>query len=281
MAGIEDFEGRTALITGAADGIGAGLAGALIAAGARVMVSDIAADRLEAMADRLGCERAVCDVTDEAATRELVESAWAALGSVDLLCANAGVLVPGSLLDIDRRDFDFGFGVNVWGILHAVRPQARKLREKQRTGTFLLTGSEHSLANPRYLRPVPLHVYNMTKHAVLSIGESLRAELGPEGHGVSVLCPGPVESGLDRNSTAARPQEFGDPKPVDFGKVDPGVMESLGELYMSADEAAQIALRGLRAGAFIIPTHVFQREDIEARYREAIEGIDLLEESGA
>ncbi len=277
MAGIKNFAGKTALITGGADGIGAGLAGAVKAAGAQVFIADIDADRLAATASRLGCESAVCDVTDEAAVEDLVESAWAALGSVDLLCANAGVLIPGSLLEIDRRDFDFGFGVNVWGIIHVVRPQVRKLREKGRTGHFLLTGSEHSLANPAYLRPLPLHIYNMTKHSVLSIGESLRAELGPEGHGVSVLCPGPVESGLSQNSTKVRPDAFGDPKPVDFGKLDPGVMENLGDEYIKAEDAARIALRGIAAGAFIIPTHAFQRDDVDARYQETIAGFAFLE----
>ncbi len=276
MAGLPGFDGKTALVTGAADGIGAGLARMLISVGAKVFLADIDGERLASTADGLGCEWAVCDVTDADAVEELVESAWARLGSVDLLCANAGVLIPGSLLEIDRRDFDFGFGVNVWGIIHAVRPQVRKLREKGRAGYFLLTGSEHSLANPTYLRPLPLHIYNMTKHAVLSIGESLRAELGPEGHGVSVLCPGPVESGLNRNSTAARPEVFGDPKAVDFSKVDPDVMAGLGDSYMSADEAAAIALRGVAAEAFIIPTHAFQREDVDARYRETIAGFDLL-----
>lgn len=276
MTEEHDLKARTALVTGAADGIGAALAERLVSAGAQVFLADIDGERLKATANRLECDYAVCDVTDEAAVEELVESAWAALGSVDLLCANAGVLIPGSLLEIDRRDFDFGFGVNVWGILHAVRPQVRKLREKSRAGHFLLTGSEHSLANPAYLRPLPLHLYNMTKHAVLSIGESLRAELGPEGHGVSVLCPGPVESGLNRNSTAARPEAFGDPKTVDFSKLDPAVMAGLGDSYIAADQAASIALRGVAAGAFIIPTHAFQRDDVDARYRETVEGFGLL-----
>lgn len=277
MAGIESFEGRTALVTGAADGIGAALAGALQAAGAKVFLADINEEKLEATAERLGCESAVCDVTDEAAVEEVVESAWAALGSVDLVCANAGVIVAGSLLEVDRRDFDFGFGVNVLGILHVVRPQVRKLRERGRQGAFLLTGSEHSLSLPAYLRPVPMHIYTMTKHAVLAIGESLRAELGPDGHEVSVLCPGPVTSGLMENSTAARPEALGDPKAVDFTKVDPEAVKGLMDEYLSADQAAATALRGLRAGAFIIPTHAFQRADIEARYQEAIAGFDLIE----
>jgi NAD(P)-dependent dehydrogenase (short-subunit alcohol dehydrogenase family) len=276
MAGIQDFDGRTALVTGGADGIGAALAKALVDAGAKVFLVDINEEKLATTAERLGCESAVCDVADEVAVEEAVESAWAALGSVDLLCANAGVIVAGSLLEVDRTDFDFGFGVNVLGILHAIRPQVRKLRESGRTGSFLLTGSEHSLSLPSYLRPVPLHVYTMTKHAVLAIGEALRAELGPEGHGVSVLCPGPVTSGLAENSTAARPEALGDPKAIDMSRADPEVLRELTATYIPAEQAAATALRGLRKGVFIIPTHAFQRDDVEARYRDAIAGFALI-----
>lgn len=277
MAGIDDLGGKTALVTGGADGIGAALAEAIQAAGGQVFLADIHEEKLEATAERLGCERAICDVTDEAAAEAVVDQAWEALGSVDLLCANAGVIVAGSILEVPRKEFDFGFGVNVHGILHVVRPQVRRLRASGRVGHFLLTGSEHSLALPAYLRPVPLHVYTMTKHSVLAIGEALRAELGAEGHGVSVLCPGPVQSGLAENTTAARPESLGDPLPIDFSNVDPDAVKDLMAAYISADQAAKIALRGLRAGAFIIPTHAFQRDDVEERYRETVAGFELLE----
>ena len=207
----------------------------------------------------------------------MVAQAWEQLGSVDVLCANAGVVARGSILEISREEFDFGFGVNVHGILHAIRPQAQRLRDSGRVGQFLLTGSEHSLSLPAYLRPVPMHAYTLTKHAVLAIGEGLRAELGPEGHGVSVLCPGPVESGLAENSTAARPESMGDPPPLDFSKMDPEAMKEIMSAYIPARRAAEIALHGLGAGAFIIPTHAFQREDVEARYRETLAGFDLLD----
>lgn len=276
MNKIDRFEGKTALITGAADGIGAALAEALIGAGARVFASDIDAEKLKQTAARIGAESAPCDVSDEAAVAELVERAWFEIGPIDLLCANAGVIVPGSILQASREDAEYIFGVNVWGIVHACKPYARKLRESGRPGYFLLTGSEHSLSNPSYLREAPLHLYNMTKHAVLSIGESLRAELGPEGIGVSVLCPGPVESGLAGNSEAQRPRRYGPQAALDFSKVDPSALEDLGSLYISAADAARIALNGIRAGAFLIPTHAFEKEDVDARYAEAVAGFELL-----
>lgn len=273
----QDWTGKAALITGAASGIGAALGETLVARGASVLLSDIDSKNLEATASRIGAASAVCDVSDDAAVDELVEHAWSELGSLDLLCANAGVIVPGSLLEISRKDLDFIFGVNVWGVVHACRAYARKLRENDRAGYMLLTGSEHSLSNPSYLRAAPLHAYNMTKHAVLSIGESMRAELGGEGVGVSVLCPGPVESGLAENSESQRPTRFGPQPAMDLSRIDPAEMKNLGDAYVPASRAAEIALRGIEAGAFIIPTHAFEREDVDARYEETVAGFALLD----
>ncbi len=274
---MTDFEGKTALITGAADGIGAALAEALLEAGARVFLSDINEAKLEETASRLKSPNAACDVSDAKAVDAAVEAAWTELGGVDLLCANAGVIVPGSLLDSSDEDARFIFGVNVWGVVNACRSQALRLRASERTGHILLTGSEHSLSSPEYLREMPLHLYNMTKHSVLSIGESMRAELAGNGVGVSVLCPGPVMSGLNENSEQARPDELGEQPELNISRLDPATLSGLGDLYLSAADAAAIALRGIRAGAFVIPTHAFQRKDVDARYKEVVAGFDLLE----
>lgn len=277
MTKINDFEGKSALITGAADGIGAAMAEGLVRAGARVFASDIDGEKLKATATRIGAGYTRCDVSDEAAVADLVDQAWSEIGPIDLLCANAGVIVPGSILDASREDAEYIFGVNVWGVVNACKPFVRKLRESGRGGSILLTGSEHSLSNPSYLRAAPLHLYNMTKHSVLSIGESLRAELEAENVAVSVLCPGPVESGLTANSERQRPERFGAQADVDFSKVDPSAIKNLGSLYMSAERAAEIALAGVRAGAFIIPTHAFEKDDVDARYAETVAGFELLE----
>jgi len=277
MQSLDAFRGKAALVTGAADGIGLALAEALVQAGARVFMSDIAEEKLSENAARIGAASAACDVSDAEAIARLVDRAWAEIGPIDLLCANAGVLVPGSVLDASPRDIDWIFSVNVWGIVNACRPFVRKLRESRRAGHILMTGSEHSLSSPRYLRSVPLHLYNMTKHAVLSLAESLRAELEPDHVGVSILCPGPVVSGLAENSGAFRPSRFGGPTQVEIRGIDAADARKIAALYMPASRAAEIALKGLQAGAFVIPTHAFEKDDVDARHREIAAGFDLLD----
>jgi len=277
MQRLDDLRGKGALVTGAADGIGLALAEALARAGARVFMSDVAAEKLAAAAARIGARSAPCDVSDEPAVARLVERAWSEGGPIDLLSANAGVLVTGSVLEASREEIEWIFGVNVWGIVHACRPFVRKLREHRRGGHILMTGSEHSLSSPRLLRSLPLHLYNMTKHAVLSLGESLRAELGPEGVGVSVLCPGPVASGLAANSAAQRPARFGGPTKPEVPAIGAAEARELAALTLPAARAAEIALRGLAAGAFVIPTHRIERDDVDARYRELAQGFELLD----
>lgn len=278
MSGFDRLDDKAVLVTGAADGIGLALSKACAAAGARVFLTDIAEEKLEKRAAELQAPCAACDVTDADAVAAVVDRAWDSVGPIDLLCANAGVFKAGSLLDASQDDFDWIFGVNVWGVLNATRPFVAKLREAGRGGHVLMTGSEHSLSTPRYLRAVPLQIYNMTKHSVLSMGDSLRIELEPEGIGVSVLCPGPVESGLSENSGAFRPERFGGPTSVeiDVSALPPETAKGLGDLYIPAERAAAIALAGIAKGLFVIPTHPFVREDAEARHRDILRGFEAL-----
>jgi NAD(P)-dependent dehydrogenase (short-subunit alcohol dehydrogenase family) len=269
-----DFAGRNALITGGADGIGLALGTALRAAGARVFLADVAAEKLARNAARIGAASAVCDVTDADAVERMLERAWSELGPIDLLCANAGVVMQGSLLDARREDLDWIFAVNVWGILNACRAYVRRLRESRRRGHILMTGSETSLSYPAFTHALPIHAYVMSKHCVLGMADALRVELAPEGVGVSVLCPGPVATGLGENSDAARPARFG--RSARAPALGAEAAQTMAALGRSPERVAALALEGLRRGLFVIPTHPHIRADASARFAEIERGFEVL-----
>jgi len=271
---FQNLEGMNVLITGGADGIGLALAEIFRAGGAQLFLIDVSEHKLAHEAARIGAAHAACDVTDPEALERTVRRAWQEIGPLDLLCANAGVVSQGSLLDVSQAELDWLFGVNVWGILNAVRPFVRQLREARRAGHVLMTGSETSLSYPAFTHSMPIHAYVMSKHCVLAMADSLRVELAPEGIGVSVLCPGPVSTALGANSGRLRAARFGSEPGLPGGAA-----KAMGELGRTPAQVAMTALEGLRRGLFIIPTHPHIRADAARRHDEIERGFRIIAES--
>ena len=276
MLDFEEMQGRGVIVTGGASGIGFALAKAFRDFGAKVFLTDVEGERLKARAGHLSAAHEVCDVTNAAQVEEVFKRAWEELGSIDLLCSNAGVISPGPLLEASRDEINWQFDVNVWGVLSTCRVFVDLLRSADREGHILMTGSETSLSNPSYLRGFGSDVYNMTKHSVLSMADVLRRELESDGIGISVLCPGAVATGLMENSSGLRPsgevvREVAQPRPEGSGAMD-----LMAERLRQPDEVAAIAVEGLRQGLFVIPTHPHTREDVQERYDEIQRGLRSL-----
>ena len=271
------LDDKRVFVTGAADGIGAALARALRAAGARVFLSDVAEERLRETATALDAPSVACDVRNPTSLARVVERAWRELGGLDLVCANAGVVVQGPLLEASREELDFIFGINVWGALDTCRPFVRLLRENKKPGHILLTGSEAALSYPELIRDMQIGAYLMTKHSVLAMADGLRADLRGEGIGVSVLCPGPVATNLSQHSSALRAGRGGaTPAAAPTAGLSPEAQARIGALSVPPDQIAARALEGLSRGLFVIPTHPHIAADVEARYDEIRAGLDAL-----
>jgi short-subunit dehydrogenase len=139
-------------------------------------------------------------------------------------------------------------------VLDTVRAYVRHVRSAKSGGHLLLTGSENSVAIPPFARRMGLGLYGITKHAVLHMGDTLRYELQSDGIGVSVLLPGPVATQI-LSSNRNRPETHGGPKEglgLDLSLLD---MEMPMTPQISPEAAARIAVEGLRAERFLIPTH--------------------------
>jgi NAD(P)-dependent dehydrogenase (short-subunit alcohol dehydrogenase family) len=189
-----DFTGKTAVITGAASGIGLGLAREGARRGLRLILADRDAAALAAAADGIDGAIAVpTDVTDAAAVAALADRAFAEFGRVDLLFNNAGIMATGFTWEIDPKRWDASLAVNVGGVLNGLRAFVPRMIDQGGPSRIVNTASVGGFSPSPLMSP-----YSATKFAVVAITEALKAELDMLGApvGVSLLAPGPVRSAI-------------------------------------------------------------------------------------
>lgn len=213
---METFGGRTAVVTGAASGIGLGMCHRFSREGMNVVMADIEADRLAEAAEALGKEGAggvlavPTDVSDASELERLAVQTAEAFGTVHVLCNNAGVLLPNRpIWQNDLDDWKWLMGVNLWGVVHGLQAFLPGMIEAGEEGHVVNTASAAGLF------PIPgIAPYCAAKHAVTVVTEVLDLDLRKAGSrvGVSLLCPGPVASDI---AHAARNRPGWKPRPGD------------------------------------------------------------------
>ena len=269
---MKDFAGKTAFVTGAAQGIGLGICRALAKAGANLAMADIAADALEAA--RAGLERdgaqAVAlplDVSDFAAFERAAAAAAARFGKLHILVNNAGVAAPPKPVSaIALEEWNWLIGVNLYGVIHGVRAVLPLLRQHGEAGHVVNTASIAGLQ----VRPGRgTGGYAATKYAVVAFSESLEQELAGSAIGVSVLCPAAVNTAIYL-AGRRRPQRFGGP----FEPPPPGPNHIALADGLAPDAVGERVLEAIRGGEFFIFTHEEPRGWIEARHRRLIDAFD-------
>ena len=242
-----EFKGKTAVVTGAASGIGRSLSSAFAQRGMNVVMADIEADSLASARKEvvaLGCEAidVRTDVTQEEQVFALADAAWDRFGAVHVICNNAGVLIRGDTLDAERKDWEWILAVNLWGVIHGVRAFVPRMRDSGEEGHIVNTASEAGhFAGDGY------GVYNTSKFAVTGLTESLARDLRNTRIGVSMLCPGQVETGIFTNTN--RPSDFR--KRIDDVPMDRRVAENV----MDPGEVAAKVVTGIEEGALYIFSH--------------------------
>ena len=190
-------QGRVAVVTGGASGIGYALAAAAASRGLPVVLSDVRADALDAAAGRLresgaAVTTVVADVSQPADIDRLARTAFA-LGSVQLVCSNAGIVVAGRAWELTAADWERVMGVNFMATVHLARAFVPRLIEAGQPARLLVTGSMASVTARPGISP-----YVAAKHALLGLCESLNRELADTGadFGVTLLLPGKVATGM-------------------------------------------------------------------------------------
>jgi len=211
---MQDLSGKTAIVTGAASGIGLGIATALAESGANVVMADIQKDAVEQAAHRLsGTNKRVMpvriDVTLEQSVVDALAEAEREFGKLHIACNNAGVPMHGTkVVDVPPGDWQFVMGVNIWGIIHGIRHFVPAILRHGEEGHVVNTASVAGFQNRRGTNQGP---YSMSKYAALSLSEALAHELDGTKVGVSVLCPGPINTNIARGARN-RPDHMGGPQ---------------------------------------------------------------------
>jgi NAD(P)-dependent dehydrogenase (short-subunit alcohol dehydrogenase family) len=266
---IGSFEGKTAFVTGAASGIGLALARALAGQRTRVMLADIEEGALDAALRELkdsgaDARAVVCDVSDRASVARAAEATFAAFGKVHVVCNNAGVGIGGPVESIAEADWDWLIGVNFMGAVHGIQAFLPHMKAHREGGHVVNTASLAGLHGPAGIAP-----YNATKAGVISLTETLGAELAGTDIGVSVLCTAFVRTRI-ATSARNRPPRFG-------AAADEPANPQMAALVDAGLDPAYVAervLAGIRSNDLYILTHPELRDVVAGRFDQILAAFD-------
>ena len=277
---MKHFKGRVAVITGAASGLGREFADRAAELGMKLVLADVQADALERATDELlgqGVEvlSMVCDVSKGAHVQELADAAIARFHGIHLVFNNAGVGSGGLVWENTEADWEWVLGVNLWGVIHGVRVFTHAMLECARRdpdfeGHIVNTASMAGLLNAP-----AMGVYNVSKHAVVSLSETLYHDLELVGApiGASVLCPYFVPTGIHQ-SHRNRPEELKpDARPTASQMAAQALTSKAVESgKVSASDVARITFDAVREGRFYIYSHPQALGGVRERMEAIVEG---------
>jgi NAD(P)-dependent dehydrogenase (short-subunit alcohol dehydrogenase family) len=250
---VQDLNGKVAVVTGGASGIGNALARALASEGARVVIGDVEKPALDAAVGVLKesgaeVEGVPTDVTDPAQMQALADAAVARFGGVHVFCNNAGVGGGGLSWETPLSTWEWVIGVNLWGVVHGVRTFVPLLMQ-QPEAHIVNTASVAGLVAAPFMGP-----YNASKHAVVAISETLHHELAMTAPHVkvSVLCPGWVNTNI---ATSARNRPAHLQEGVDTDTAAAGLLQGFIDSGMAPDAVAAQVLAAIHGDRFWVLTH--------------------------
>ena len=266
---MRDLVDKTAFVTGGASGIGFALGRIFAEAGMNVMLADIETEALAVAVESLqglgpGARGVACDVADPASVERAAEASFEAFGNVHVLCNNAGVAGDGGIDDISLDTWRWVLDVNLMGVLHGVRTFLPHIRTHGEGGHIVNTASMAGLNSGIGLSP-----YSASKFAVINISEGLSKQVAPLGIGVTVLCPGFVQTRIS-NSGRNRPGRYG-PAPVPDPASPAGKLAvrlaNLGRLGLDPMDVAFQVLTAIREDELHVFTHTGAEWRAELRER--------------
>lgn len=267
-----DFAGRTAFVTGGANGVGIGIVRNLLEAGARVAIADIrqdAIDRALASLDNREVMGIQLNVMDRAGFMDAADKVEAEFGPVSLLFNNAGINLFQTIEDSSYDDWDWVLGVNLHGVINGVQTFAPRMKARAQSGEVAGGHITNTASMASFIASGAPGIYNTAKFAVRGLSYSLRHSMYQYGIGVSVVHPGLVKS-MIYASDDVRPEGLkGEMKPVNREAVER--LEGIHEYGMEPDVIGARILEGVRENRANIFTHPDHKEELRELFDEILD----------
>ncbi|MFO1274411.1 MAG: SDR family oxidoreductase [Rubrivivax sp.] len=275
---MKSFKGRTAVITGAASGFGLEVSRIAAREGMNIVMADVQADALEQAAAEIGALGAAVlpyrlDVSKAEQVAALAAATFARFGAPHFVFNNAGVGGGGLIWENTLQDWEWVLGVNLMGVVHGVRSFVPMMLEAAKRdpgyeGHVINTASMAGLVNPPNMG-----VYNVSKHAVVSLSETLYQDLRlvTDQIGASVLCPFFVSTGITR-SERNRPADLAGSGPTKSQRLGQAMTDrAVGSGKVTAATVAQQVFDALREQRFYIYSHPRALGSVQSRMEDLLQ----------
>ncbi len=272
---MKDLQGKVAVVTGGASGIGRAMAERFATAGMKIVLADVEESALAATRDAFATRgfdvlAVPTDVSKPDAVEALARATLAKHGAVHVVCNNAGVAVAGPAWEMSLADWQWLMGVNLWGVIHGVRTFVPIMLRQGGEGHVVNTASMAGLASGPMMS-----VYNVTKHGVVTLSETLQHDLTTVGSKlkVSVLCPAWVNTRIN-DSHRNRPAALGGPETHTLPPGAEAMQQTISQLLatgLSPERVAELVLDAVRNEKFYILPHPDWKVLVRTRMEDILE----------
>lgn len=268
---MKNLEGKTAFITGGASGAGLGMARVFSRNGMKVVIADIRSDSLDkAMASfnkNPDVHAIELDVTDRAAFAKAADETERVFGRVHIVCNNAGINLFVPIEECTYNDWDWVMGVNFGGVVNGIQTFIPRIRSHGEGGHIVNTASMAA-----FLPSPAVGIYTASKFAVRGLSESLRLSLYTSNIGVSVFCPGLINSRI-YESEKVRPARLSSPDNTAKSQQRMDTLPEVHKLGMDIDEVGEKVLAGIKNNSMYIFSHPEFKDEMKELFDIALNAL--------